>query len=118
MYLLSNFAGEILTLNQPSRVKREFELVSSKEVLAKMIFPKLLSFDTIVDGFDNKWEFKRPGLWSSEIGIYKFGYQMPFAIYVPNFWKTKNTIELPKGARINCKTRQIKNPFEAYSSSG
>jgi hypothetical protein len=42
---------------------------------------------------------------------------MPFAKYVSNFWRTKGTIELPKGVRFNCKAGRIKNPFEIYSSA-
>ena len=118
MYPLSNLVGETLTFNQPSRAKREFELVSSKGVLAKLTFPKLLSFDTIVEGFDSKWEIKRQGIWSTEIGIYKFGNEMPFAKYVSNFWKTKGTIELPRGSRLSCKIGQFKKPFDVFSSKG
>ena len=118
MYPLSNLFGETLTFNQPSLTKREFELVSSKGVLTKLTFPKLLSFDTIVEGFDSKWEIKRSSLWSTEVGIYKYGNEMPFAKYVSNFWKTKGTIQLPKGVRLKCKTGQFKKPFDVYSSSG
>jgi len=118
MIQLSNFVGETLTFNQPSRLKREFELVSPRGVLAKMIFPKLLSFSTVVEGFDGKWEIKQPSMWRTEYGVYKYGYQMPFARYVSNFWKTKGTIELPKGGRLNCKSGQLKKPFEVFTSTG
>jgi hypothetical protein len=117
MILLTNFIGQTLIFNQPKITKREFELIKSEEVLAKLIFPKLFSYTAIVEGFDGKWEIKQPSIWRPEFGIYKYGYQMPFAKYVSNFWKTKGTIELPKGARLNCKTRQIKRPFEIYSST-
>lgn len=118
MNLLTNYIGQTLTFNQPKITKREFELISSDEVLAKMIFPKLLSNSAVVEGFDGKWEIKQPSIWRSEFGVYKYGYQMPFAKYVSNIWKTKGTIELPKGARLNCKSRGLKKPFEIYSSSG
>lgn len=118
MYLLSSLVGETLTFNQPSLIKREFELETSKGVLATMVFPKLFSSRVVVEGFDGRWEIKQPSIWRSEFGVYKYGYQMPFAKYVANFWKTKGTIELPKGARLNCKSGQLKRPFEVYSSSG
>ena len=118
MNLLTNYIGQTLTFNQPKITKREFELISSDEVLAKMIFPKLFSNSVVIEGFDGRWEIKQPSIWRSEFGVYKYGYQMPFAKYVANFWKTKGTIELPKGARLNCKSGQLKRPFEVYSSSG
>lgn len=118
MYPLSNLAGETLTFNQPSLMKREFELVSSKGVLATVNFPKLFSTRVIIKGFDEKWEIKSLSIWQKEFGIFKYGYQMPFAKYVSNFWKTKGIIELPRGARLNCKTGHFKKPFEVYSSKG
>jgi hypothetical protein len=117
MDLLSNLVGESLTFNQPSLMKREFELVSPKDVLARMYFPKLFSNSVVVEGFDEKWEIKQPSIWRREYGVYKYGYQMPFAKYVSNFWRTKGIIELPKGARLHCESGKIKRPFEIYSST-
>jgi len=116
MYSLSNLAGETLSFNQPSLVKREFELETSKGVLATMVFPKLFSSRVVVEGFDGKWEFKSLSIWQRELGIFKLGYQMPLAKYLSNFWRTKGTIELPKGARLNCQAGRFKKPFEVYSS--
>jgi hypothetical protein len=118
MSLLSNLIGETLTFNQPALVKREFELVSSKGVLATMVFPKLFSSLVVVEGFEGKWEFKSLNIWQRELGIFKFSYQMPLAKYVSNFWRTKGVIELPKGARLDCKAGRFKKPFDVYSSKG
>lgn len=116
--ILSNIAGETLTFNQPDLMKRKFELTSSNGVLATMIFPKLFSNRVIVEGFDGKWEIKQPSIWRREYGIYKMGYQMPFAKYISNFWRTKGTIELPKGIRLSCKAGQIKKPLEICTAKG
>jgi hypothetical protein len=118
MYLLTKYIGQTLMFYQPSIIKREFELRSSEEVLAKMVFPKLFSTSVIIEGFDGKWEIKQPSIWRAEFGIYKYGYQMPFAKYISNFWKTKGTIELPKGGRLNCKSGKIRKPLGVFSSSG
>ena len=110
--------GETLTFNQPALMKRVFELTSSNGVLATMLFPKLFSNRIVVEGFDGKWEIKQPSIWRREYGIYKLGYQMPFSKYISNFWRTKGTIELPKGIRLNCKAGQMKKPFEIYTGKG
>jgi len=110
--------GEKLTFKQPSIIKREFELVSSAGVLATMVFPKLFSSRVVVEGFDGKWEFKSLSIWQREFGIFKYGYQMPFAKYISNFWRTKGTIELLKGAKLYCKTAKFKKPFDVTSSDG
>ena len=116
--IISNMFGETLTFNQPALTKREFELTSSDGVLATLIFPKLFSNRVIVEGFDGKWEIKQPSIWRREYGIYKMGYQLPFAKYISNFWGTKGIIELPKGVRLNCKVGKIKKPFEIYTAKG
>ena len=110
--------GGTLTFNQPALMKREFELISSDSVLARMVFPKLISTNVVVEGFDGKWEFKQLSIWRNEFGIFKYGYQLPFAKYISNFWKTKGTIELPKGAKLSCKSAVFKKPFEIFTSSG
>ena len=116
--ILSNMVGETLTFNQPTLMKREFELTSSNGVLATMIFPKLFSNRVIVEGFDGKWEIKQPSIWRREYGIYKMGYQLSFAKYTSNFWRAKGIIELPKGVRLSCKVGKIKKPFEIYNPKG
>jgi hypothetical protein len=118
MNLLTNYIGQTLTFNQPKITRREFELSSSEERLAKVVFPKLFSNSAVVEGFGEKWEIKQLSIWRTEFGIYKFGYQEPFAKYISNFWRTKGTIELPKGARLNCKSGRIKRPFGVYASNG
>ena len=116
MYPLTHYLGEPLIFYQPSLKKREYELRISDEVLATLAFPKLLSNKAVVEIYEQKFEIKQPSIWRTEYGVYKFGYQMPFAKFVANFWKTRGTIELPKGAKLNCKSGKLKKPFEIYSS--
>ena len=97
MYPLTHYLGEPLIFYQPSLKKREYELRISDEVLATLAFPKLLSNKAVVEIYEQKFEIKQPSIWRTEYGVYKFGYQMPFAKFVANFWKTRGTIELPKG---------------------
>ena len=118
MVNLSRYVGETIVLNQPSLRKRNYELVINDEMIATLVFPKLLSNRALAEISDHRFEFKQPNIWKGEYGIYKAGYQMPFANYVPNFWKTKGTIELPKGIRLNCKSGKFRKPFEIYSSRG
>lgn len=118
MYPLTHYIGETLIFYQPSFKKREYELRALDEVLAMLAFPKLLGNRAVVEIYDQKFEIKQPSFWRTEFGVYKFGYQMPFAKFVANFWKTKGTIELPKGARLNCKSGKLRKPFEIYSSQG
>ncbi|HEY6436459.1 MAG TPA: hypothetical protein VIY47_07705, partial [Ignavibacteriaceae bacterium] len=80
--------------------------------------PKLFSARVVAEGFDGKWEFKPLSLWQREFGIFKYGLQMPIAKYVSNFWRTKGTVELPKGARLQSKSERLKKPLEIFSLNG
>lgn len=118
MRKMSDYIGEELVLTQPSLFKREFEFRSSKELIAKLFFPKLFSSRARIDGFEEQFEIKVPGIWRSGLEIYKPGYQMPFAKFTStNFWRTKGIIELSRGEKINLKFGVFKKSCEIYSSS-
>ena len=115
---ISDYLGEELILIQPSFFKREFEFRSSSELIAKMYFPKFFSSMAIIEGFAEKYEIKVPGIWRSDVEIYKSGYQMPFAKYKSaNFWRTKGIIELPRGEQLYLKFGAFKKSCEIYSSN-
>jgi hypothetical protein len=118
MKKLSDYLGEELSISRISVFKREFEFRSSNELIAKMYFPKFFSLSAIVDGFDEKLEIKATSFWRSDLGIFKSGYEMPFAKYTStSFWKTKGVLELPKGEQLNIKFGTFKRSCEIYSSS-
>lgn len=114
---ISEYFGEDLFLIQPSFFKREFELRSLNELIAKMSFPKFFSTNAVIDGLEEKYEIKQPSIWKSEIDIHKQGREMPFAKYTSNFWRTRGTIELPRGAKLNFKFGVFKKALEVSSSS-
>jgi len=118
MKKLSNYFGESLTLTQPSIFRREFELRSKSELIAKMFYPKFFSTTAVIKGFEEKIEVKIPSIWRSDIEIYNTRYQMPFAKYTStDFWRTKGMIELPRGGRVYLKFGTFKKSCEIYSSS-
>ena len=88
MKKLSDYLGEELSIARVSVFKREFEFRSSNELIGKMYFPKFFSLSAIVEGFEDKLEIKSTSFWRSELGIFKSGYEMPFAKYTSTgFWK-------------------------------
>jgi hypothetical protein len=118
MKTLSNYIGEDLLLIQPSFFKREYEFRSSTEILAKMCFPKFLSMTAVLEGFGEKYEIIRPSFWKSEIAIRKFGYELNFASLTANFFRTKGTIDLPHGKKVNLKFGAFKKSCQVTSESG
>jgi hypothetical protein len=118
MKKISYYAGESQVIVQPSVFRREYKLKFAEEVLATMDFPKYFSNNAIVEISDEKYEFKQPSIWSSEIHIYKTGQSYPFAKYESNFWRTKGEVSLSRGEKIYFKYGIFKRACEISTSSG
>ena len=117
MNALSKYIGEDLILIQPSLFKREYEFRSSNELLARMYFPSLFSLTAVVEGFDDKYEIIRPSFWKTDIAIRKYGYDMTFASLKTNFFRTKGTIDLQNGKKLNLKFGVFKKSCQVFSES-
>jgi hypothetical protein len=114
---LSKYIGENLILIQPSFFKREYEFRSSNELLAKMFFPKFFSLTAVVEGFEEKYEIIRPSFWKSDIAIRKAGYDLTFASLTTNFFKSKGSIDLQNGRKLNLKFGAFKKSCQVFSES-
>lgn len=115
---LSNYIGEELVFRQTSLFKREFELCSSNENLAKMYFPKFLSSTALIEGLDEKYEIKVLSFWRTDVGIFKQGYSLPFAKFSQSgFWGFKGFIELPRGEKVMLKFGSFRKSCQVLNSS-
>jgi hypothetical protein len=114
---LSNYIGDDLIIIQPSLFKREYEFRSSNELLARMYFPSLFSLTAVVEGFEEKYEIIKPSFWKTDIAIRKYGYDMTFASLKTNFFRTKGTIDLQNGKKLNLKFGVFKKSCEVFSEA-
>ena len=117
MNVLSKYIGEDLILIQPSLFKREYEFRSSNELLARMYFPSLFSLTAVVEGFEEKYEIIKPSFWKADIAIRKQGYDMTFASLKTNFFRTKGSIDLQNGKKLNLKFGAFKKSCQVFSES-
>ena len=117
MNALSKYIGDDLILIQPSLFKREYEFRSSSELLARMYFPSLFSLTAVVEGFEEKYEIIKPSFWKTDIAIRKYGYDMTFASLKTNFFRTKGTIDLQNGKKLNLKFGVFKKSCEVFSEA-
>ena len=117
MNVLSKYIGEDLILIQPSLFKREYEFRSSNELLARMYFSSLFSLTAVVDGFEEKYEIIKPSFWKADIAIRKQGYDMTFASLKTNFFRTKGSIDLQNGKKLNLKFGAFKKSCQVFSES-
>jgi hypothetical protein len=107
--------GEELILTQLSFFKREYEFRSPNELLAKMYFPKFFSQTAIVERVEEKYEIIRPSFWKSEIAIRKYGYDLTFASLTTNFFRTKGSIDLQNGKKLNLKFGAFRKSCQVFS---
>ena len=115
MNALSTYIGEDLILIHASFFKREYEFRSSNELLARMYFPSFFSLTAVVEGFKEKYEIIRPSIWKTDLAIRKFGYDMSFASLTTNFFRTKGSIDLQNGKKLNLKFGAFKKSCQVFS---
>lgn len=114
MKKLSDYLGEELKIFQYSIWKREFDLLSGDELIAKLSYPKFFSDLAELKTGDEELEFYRPKFFKRDVDIRKKGYQNPFAHFKNNFWERKGALELPRGTRIIMKFGFFRKQAEIY----
>jgi len=114
MKSLSDYIGHELLIFQKSICKREFELRSADEVIAKLFYPKFFSHLAEVALQGETYEFYSPKFFSRDVDVRKKGYQNPIAQYKNNFLGSKGVLELPRGIRVNMKFGVFKKQAEIY----
>jgi len=114
MKKLSDYPGIELKLHQNSILKREFELKSGDDLIAKLYYPKFLSDLAELTIWEETYEFYRPKFFSRDVNIRKKGYQNPFARFKNNFWGSRGVLKLPRGITLNMKFGFFRKQAEIY----
>ena len=114
MKKLSDYLGEDLRIFQNSIWKREFDLLSGDELIAKLSYPKFFSDLAELKISDEEFEFYRPKFFRRDVDIRKKGYQNPSAHFQNNFWGNKGVLELPRGVRLTMKFGFFRKQVEIY----
>jgi len=111
------YTGKTLEFIQPSVFKKHYLLQYEEEQVARLDLPRTFSMNAVFSLFDKKWEIKQISFWKSTFGIYKFGYELPYAQYKGNLFG-KGLIELPKGVKLKVNVglwKGITNVYEKES---
>lgn len=114
MRKMSNYLGEELKIFQNSIWRREFELRSGNELIARLFYPKFFSDPAELNIWEESYEFYCPKFFKRDVDIRKKGYQNPFASFKNNFWGSKGVLELPRGVKLNIKTGYFRKQSEMY----
>jgi hypothetical protein len=114
MRRLSDYIGKELLIFQKSIWKRDFELRSGEELIARLFYPKFFSNLTELSVWEETYEFYRPKFFGRDVDIRKKGYQNPFANFKNNFWGSKGVLELPRGIRLIMRFGFFRKQAEIY----
>jgi len=114
MKKLSDYIGSELKIFQKSIWKRDYELRSGEELIARLYYPKFFSDLTELIIGKEVFEFYRPRFFSRDVDIRKKGYQNAIASFKNNFLGSKGVIELPRGIKLNFKFGFFKKQAEIY----
>jgi hypothetical protein len=114
MRRFSDYIGSEFKILQKSIWKREFELRSGDEVIARLYYPKFFSDLAELTIWEETFEFYRPKFFTRNVDVRKKGYQNPFAHFKNNFWGRTGILELPRGLRINMKFGFFRKQVEIF----
>jgi hypothetical protein len=114
MQKISDYLGKELKIIQRNIWKRDFELRSGDELIARLFYPKFFSDITELIIWEETYEFYRPKFFSRDVDIRKKGYQNAFAHFNSNFWGRKGTLELPRGIMLTMKFGFFRKQAEFY----
>lgn len=114
MKKLSDYIGNELKIYQNSILKRDFELKSGDDLIARLYYPKFFSDLAELKIGDEELEFYRPKFFKRDVDIRKKGYQNPFAHFKNKFWGRKGVLELPRGIRLTIKFGFFRKQAEIY----
>jgi hypothetical protein len=114
MRKISDYIGNELLIFQKSIWKRDFELRSGEELIARLFYPKIFSDLTELNIGNEVFEFYRPRFFNRDVDIRKKGYQNPIASFKNNIWGRKGVLELSRGTRLNMKFGFFRKQAEIY----
>jgi hypothetical protein len=100
MKQLSEYIGEKINFSQPSFFKRLHELRVNDELIGTIQQTGFFGMRWEVFIQNKNWEIYRPSFWRTALEIREAGYEMPFASFIRDGFRSKGTVTLPKGEQI------------------
>ena len=115
---LSELVGESLIIYQPSVWKNYYELKHGDKVLGTIRQPKVFSHRILFKLDTHEWEIYFPKFWKSEIAIRESGFQLPYANYKRDDFKTNGTLYLPRGYKLKFVFKIFRGGYRIENESG
>jgi hypothetical protein len=118
MKSLSDLAGESLIIHQPSVWKSYYELKYGEEVLGTIQAKGFFGRNIIFKMGNNQWEIYQPSLWKSEIAIRQSGYELPYATYRREGFKSRGIVRMYKGEQMRVEYKLFTSGYNIQTMSG
>lgn len=115
---LSELAGEILVIHQPSVWKSFYELKHGEEVLGTILSKGFFGRTVIFKIDKDEWEIYSPSFWKSEIAIRQTGYELPYAKFKREGFKSGGIVKMYKGEQLKLEYKLFKGGYNIQTLSG
>lgn len=118
MKTISEYIGQRIWFKQPSMFKRFHELRANEELIGTLQQRGFFGMQWEVAIRDKKWEIFRPSCWRTVMEIREAGYEMPFASFQKDKFKSKGTLTLPRGESLKIAPHLFKGFCEIINERG
>jgi hypothetical protein len=118
MQTISEYMERKIWFYQPSFWKRLHELRTGDEVIGSIQQKGFFGMTWNVEFNNKKWDINRPSFWKRTLSIREAGYELPFAEFVYQGFRSKGSIRLQKGELIKIAPHLFKSFCEATNESG
>jgi hypothetical protein len=113
MKTISEYIGQEIMFAQPSVWKRTYELKANEETIGTLEQKGFFCGMKWIAAIQNKtWEIYKPSFWKASLDIREAGYEMPIANFIRDSFRSKGTLNLPKGERIKIEPHLFKGYCE------
>ncbi len=116
MKQLSDYVGEKLLFVQPSVFKGLHELRSNDGLIATIQARGFFGMRWEVSIQNKKWEIYNPSCWKSRYDIREAGYEIPFANFLKERFRSRGEVTLPKGEKMKIEPHLFKKFTEIKDS--
>ena len=117
MKTISEYIGQRIWFIQPSVWKRFHELRTGEELLGTIQQKGFFGMTWIVEAQNKSWEIYKPSFWKSLLQVRESGYEIPFADFIKEGFRSRGTLELPKGIKLKIAPHLFKSFCEVKNES-
>jgi hypothetical protein len=100
MKTISEYFDQKVWFYQPSVWKRFHELRAGETIIGTIQQKGFCGMTWIVEIQNKKWEIYKPSFWRSLIQIREDGYELPFADFIKERFRSKGMVNFPKGEKL------------------